>query len=139
MSVSLAWHPAQNLLAAHADNVTPALATEPFAVGPGALLILVILGLVLLVAIGQVLTLVCRVIREALPILGVLLVGLGVVVMVGAATLTNSGGTPDGPATTSSPTARPTAGTPAPRRSSRPVPPATSLAPRGSGVRPTHR
>lgn len=139
MSVSLAWHPAQNLLAAHADNVTPALATEPFAVGPGALLILVILGLVLLVAIGQVLTLVWRVIREALPILGVLLVGLGVVVMVGAATLTNSGGTRDGPATTSSPTARPTAATPVPRRPSRPVPSATSLAPLGSGVRPTHR
>ena len=139
MSVSLAWHPAQNLLAAHADNVTPALATEPFAVGPGALLILLLLGLVLLVAIGQVLTLVWRVIREALPIVGVLLLGLGVVVMVAVATLASSGGTSGGPATTSPPTARPTAGTPAPRRPSRPVPPATSLAPLGSGVRPTHR
>ena len=139
MSVSLAWHPAQNLLAAHADNVPPALATEPFAVGPGALLILVILGLVLLVAIGQVLTLVWRVIREALPIVGVLLLGLGVVVMVAVATLASSGGTSGGPATTSPPTTRPTAGTPAPRRPSRPVPSATSLAPLGSGVRSTHR
>jgi hypothetical protein len=139
MSVSLAWHPAQNLLAAHAHNVTSDLATEPFAVGPNVLLILVILGLVLLVAIGQVLTLVWQVVRQALPLLAVLLLGLGVVVMVGAATLTTSGSAPDGTtATTSPPAPRPTAGRSVPRRPSTPMPPPTSLAPLG-GARPTHR
>jgi hypothetical protein len=126
MSVSLAWQPAQNLLAAHADNVTSDLATEPFAVGPGALLILVILGLVLLVAIGQVLTLVWQVIRAALPILVVLLVGLGVVVMVGAAALTNSGGAPERPTvTTSPPTPPPIARRSASGRRSSKTPPKT--------------
>ena len=136
MSVSLAWQPAQNVLAAHADNVTSDLATGPFAVGPGALLILVILGLVLLVAIGQVLTLVWQVIQQALPLLGVLLLGLGVVVMIGAATLTTPGGTPDRPTVTTSP---PPPRTTPHRPQARPTPPtpaATSL-PLG-GARP-HR
>ena len=137
MSVSLAWHPAQNLLAAHADNVTPALATEPFAAGPGILLILVILGFVLLAAVGRVLTLVWQVIRVALPILGILLVGLGVVVMVGAAALRSPSGTPDRPAvTTSPPTPHPTTHRSASRRPGAPTPTATSLAPLGK-ARPT--
>lgn len=142
MSVSLAWHPAQNLLAAHADNVTSDLATEPFAVGPGALLILVILGLVLLVAIGQVLALVWRVIRQALPILAVLLLGLGVVVMVGAAALTDSGGTPERPTVTRSPSTPPPIArrSASGRRSSKTLPRTTpSSLTRGSGVRPVPR
>jgi len=107
MSLSLAWHPAQDLLAAHAGNVTSGLATEPFAVRPGILLILVILGLVLLAAIGRVLNLIWQVIQLALPILGILLIGLGVVVIVGAATLTNSGRTPERPSVTVSPSMPP--------------------------------
>jgi hypothetical protein len=131
MSVSLAWHPAQDLLTAHADNVTSNLATEPFAAGPGILLILLILGLVLLAAIGRMLALIWQVIRVALPILGVLLVGLGLIVMVGAAALRSPAGTDRPTATTSPPTPRPTTHRPAPRRSSAPTQTATSLAPLG--------
>jgi hypothetical protein len=137
MSVSLAWHPAQDLLAAHADNVTSDLATEPFAAGPGILLILMMLGLVLLAAIGRVLTLIWQVIQVALPILGILLVGLGVAVLVGAAALRSPSGTPDRPAvTTSPPTPHPTTHRSAARRSRAPTPTATSLAQLG-GARPT--
>jgi hypothetical protein len=137
MSVSLALHPAQDLLAAHAENVTSDLASEPFAASPGILLILVILGLVLLAAIGRVLALIWQVIQVALPILGILLVGLGIVAMVGAAALKSPDGTQDRPTvTTSPPTPHPTTHRPAPRRSSAPRPTATSLAPLG-GARPT--
>ena len=139
MSVSLAWQPAQNLLAAHANHGTPDLASEPFAVGPGALLILAILGSVLLVATGRVLSLVWQVIRHALPVLIVLLIGLGVVTMIGAASMTrmNPGGTPGRPGPATSPPApRPTTGPP--RRSGTPAPSSTSLAGLG-GSRTTHR
>jgi hypothetical protein len=78
----------QNLLVAHADRPSPALASDPFAVGPGALLLLLILGVVLLAAIGHVLALVLAVVRQALPVLGILALGLGVVVMVGMASVT---------------------------------------------------
>ena len=54
---------------------------------------MVILGFALLAAIGRVLTLIWQVIHVALPILGILLLGLGVVVMVGAAALRSPGGT----------------------------------------------
>jgi hypothetical protein len=136
MSVSLALHPTQDLLAAHADNVASDLATEPFAAGPGILLILVILGFVLLAAIGRVLALIWQVIQVALPILGILLVGLGIVVMVGAGALKSPGGAPDGPSATTSPsTSHPTAHRPSPRRSRAPTPTPTSLGP--WGARPT--
>ena len=145
MSVSLAPHQAQNLLAAHAGN-PPALASDPFAVGPGALLLLVILGIALLAAIGHVLALVWAVIRTALPVLAMLGLGLGVVVLVGTASVTDSGEAPDQPAaTTSRPAPHATAPRPAPHATAHRLPstkprPATpsSLAPLGDAT-PTHR
>ena len=95
MSVSLASLPPHDLPAVLAGGSAPDLATDPFAVGPGVLLLLLILGLVLLAAIGRVLALVWAVVRQALPVLGVLLLGLGVVVLIGTASVTRPGGTPD--------------------------------------------
>ena len=146
MSVSLAPHQAQNLLAVHADGPTSNLATDPFAVGPGALLLLLILGIALLAAIGHVLALVWAVVRQALPVLGILALGLGVVVMVGTASVTSPGETPDRPAaTTSRPAPHSSAARPAPHPTARRLPsttprPATpsSLAPLGDPA-PTHR
>ena len=145
MSVSLAPHQAQDLLAVHAGD-PPALATEPFAVGPGALLLLLLLGIVLVAAIGHVLALIWAVIRQALPVLGFLALGLGVVVLVGTASLTSPGDTPDRPAaTTSQPAPHSTAARPAPHPTARRPPtalprPATpsSLTPLGDPA-PTHR
>ena len=145
MSVSLAPHQAQNLLVAQADSPSPALASDPFAVGPGALLLLLILGVVLLAAIGHVLALVLAVVRQALPVLGILALGLGMVVMVGMASVTAPGDVPDQPVpTTSRPAPHSTAARPAPHPPAhRPTPAPgratpSSLAPLGDPA-PTHR
>jgi hypothetical protein len=146
MSVSLASHQTQNLIAAHAGEPTSALASGPFAVGPGTLLLLLILGIVLLAAIGHVLALVWAIVRQALPVLGFLTLGLGVVVMLGTASVTHPGEAPDRPATTTSrPAPHSAAPRPAPRPTARRLPntpprPATpsSLAPLGDPA-PSHR
>jgi hypothetical protein len=146
MSVSLASQPPEHLLSVRADASTPDIATAPFAVGPGALLLLLILGIVLLAAIGHVLALVWAVVRAALPVLGILAVGLGVVVLVGTASVTQPGRTPDRPTeTTTRPAPHPTAHRPAPHPTARRPPstaprPATpsSLTPLGDPA-PTHR
>ena len=114
MSVSLAPHQTQDLLAAHAGD-PPALATDPFAVGPGALLLLLILGIVLVAAIGHVLALVWAVVRQALPVLGILALGLGMVVLVGMAAVTQKGEKRVSPA--------PSTVRSAPRSTARPRPP----------------
>ena len=145
MSVSLATHQAQDLLAAHTGD-PPALATDPFAVGPGAQLLRLIRGVALVAAIGHVLALILAVIRQALPVLGILVLGLGVVVLVGTASVTHPGGTPDRPAaTTSRPAPHSTAARPAPHPTPRRPPIAkpttatpSSLAPLGDPA-PTHR
>ncbi len=145
MSVSLAPHQTQDLLAAHAGD-PPALATDPFAVGPGALLLLLILGIVLVAAIGHVLALVLAVVRQALPVLGILALGLGMVVLVGMASVTHSGEKPARPAaTTSRPAPHSTAPRPAPHPTAHRPPSTTprtatpsSLAPLGDPA-PTHR
>jgi hypothetical protein len=131
MSVSLASHPAQDLLATHAGGPT-LLAGDPFAVGPGALALLLLLGVVLLAAIGQVLALVWAVVRAALPVLGTLLLGLAVVALVGMTAVKQPSDEPVSPAPTASPsTPSPAHRAPPGRRRASPTVPPSSLAPLG--------
>ncbi len=120
MSVSLGYSSTHDLIAVRADDVPTDVATDPFSAGPGVFLVLVVLAVLLAAAIGRVLALVWSVLRRALPVLGVLVLGLGIVLLLGVATLTSNGGSPADPATTAHPTAHPTAprasGHPAPRR-----------------------
>ena len=91
MSVSLAQPLAHRLPTLSEDVSPPDLAGDPFAAGPGVIIVLIVLAVLLVAAIGRAMAMLWQLIRQAVALLGTLVIGLAAVVVLGSTAVSGSG------------------------------------------------